>query len=168
MCPNIAFAVSFLWQFMQNPRRLHLEAVKRVFRYLRGMRHHSLVISDGGNLKWTGNSQDGLQGFCDTDWASQEHCHSTSGYVFTIDGGDVSWSLMKQGIVALSTTKAEYISLMHAMKEALWIHAFLAEIMRPLHHLTKLFCDNQSAIAISKNDQYHACTKHIDIQHHFM
>ena len=111
---------------------------------------------------------DGLQGFCDADWTLQEHCHPTSGYVFMIDGRAMSWSLKKQGIIALSTTKAEYISLTHTAKEALWIWAFLAEIVRPLHHPTTLFCDNQSAIAITKNDQYHACTKHIDIRHHFI
>ena len=93
--PNIVFAVSFLLQFMQNPGRLHWEAVKRVFRYLRGMCDHSLIISDGGNLKWTRNSQDGLQSFCDANWASQEHHHSTSSYIFMIDGGAMSWSSKK-------------------------------------------------------------------------
>ena len=126
------------------------------------------MIGSGGNPKWTRNSQDGLQGFCDANWASQEHHHSTSGYIFTIDGGAMSWSSKKQGIVALLMTKAKYVSLMHAAKEALWIQAFLTEIMKPLHHPTKLFCNNQSAIAISKNDWYHAHTKHINIRHHFI
>src|SRR5882672_2175112 len=144
MWPNITFSVSFLLQFMQNPGRPHWEVVKRVFRYLRGTRDYSLVIGSSGCLEWTGGSQDGLQGFCDADWASQEHCHSTSGYVFTIDGGAMSWSSKKQGIVALSTTEAEYVSLTHAMKETLWLRAFLAEIARPLRHPTTLFCDNQS------------------------
>jgi len=67
-----------------------------------------------------------LQGFCDADWASQEHHHSISGYVFIVDGGAVSWSSKKQSLVTLSTTEAEYISLMHAAKETLWIRAFLA------------------------------------------
>jgi len=168
MWPDITFSVSFLLQFMQNPGRPHWEVVKRVFRYLRGTRDYSLVIGSSGCLEWTGGSQDGLQGFCDADWASQEHRHSTSGYVFTIDGGAMSWSSKKQGIVALSTTEAEYVSLTHAAKETLWLRAFLAEIARPLRHPTTLFCDNQSAITVMKNNQYHARTKHIDIRHHFI
>src|SRR5882724_3510043 len=99
MHPNIAFVVSFLSQFMQNSGRPHWEAVKRVFRYLRGMHDYSLVTSDGRNLKWTSNSQDGLQGFCDTEWASQEHHHLTGGYIFMIDSGAMSWSSKKQGII---------------------------------------------------------------------
>ena len=108
---------------MQNLGRPHWEAVKRVFRYLGGTRDHSLVISDVGHLKWMTNR---LQGFCDADWASQEHHHSISGYVFIVDGGAVSWSSKKQSLVTLSTTEAKYISLMHAAKETLWIRAFLA------------------------------------------
>ena len=132
------------------------------------MQNHSLVISNVRYLKQTKDGQSGLQGFCDTDWASQEHHHSISSYVFMIDGGAVSWSSEKQSLVSLSTTEAEYISLMHAAKEALWIQTFLVEIARPLCHPTTLFCDNQSAIAILKNTQYHACTKHIDIRHHLI
>jgi len=75
----------------------------------------------------------------------------------------VSWSSKKQAIVALSTTEAEYISATHAAKEALWLHTFLAEIARPLNHPTTLFCNNQSAIAITKDDKYHVRTKHIDV-----
>ena len=63
----------------------------------------------------------GLKGFSDADGASQHHRHSISGYVFTIDGGAVSWSSKKQPLVALSMTEAEYIAAMHAAKEALWI-----------------------------------------------
>jgi len=157
MCPDITFAIAFLSQFMQNPGRTHWDAIKRIFRYLNGTKGHVLTFG-GGN-----NDQTSLHGFCDADWASQEHWHSTSGYVFTIDGGAVSWSSKKQAIVALSMTKAEYMSATHAAKEVLWLHTFLAEIARLLHHPTTLFCDNQSAIAVTKDNQYHACMKHIDV-----
>src|SRR5882724_13689551 len=75
---------------------------------------------------------------------------------------------LKQNIVALSTTEAKYVSVTHATKDALWLHTFLTEVARPLYHPTILFCDNQSSIAIMKDDQYHACTKHIDVRHHFI
>jgi len=79
-----------------------------------------------------------------------------------IDGYDPKkGETTKQNIVALSTSEAKYMSVTHATKEALWLHTFLTEVARPLYHPTILFCDNQSAIAIMKDDQYHACTKHI-------
>src|SRR5882724_1882757 len=68
---------------------------------------------------------------------------------------------LKQNIVALSTTEAKYVSVTHATKDALWLHTFLTEVARQLYHPTILFCDNQSGIAIMKDEQYHACTKHI-------
>jgi hypothetical protein len=115
-----------------------------------------------------GGTGKGLEAFSDADWASQEHRHSISGYVFTIGGGAVSWSSKKQAIVALSTTEAEYIAATHAAKEALWIRMFLAEIARPLDKPTTIHLDNVSAISITKNDEYHPRTKHIDIRYHFI
>ena len=91
-----------------------------------------------------------------------------SGYIFVVDGSAVSWSSKKQPIVALSTTEAEYIAWTHAAKEALWICMFIVEIAWPLQSPTILKCDNQSAICIAKNDQYHLHTKHIDIRFHFI
>jgi len=84
---DIAFAVSYLSQFIQNPRRLHWEAIKRVFCYLKGARNYILKIG--------GNGQHGLQGYCDADWALQQHHNSTSGYIFVVNGGAVSWSSKK-------------------------------------------------------------------------
>ena len=159
MCPNISFAVSFLAQFMQNPRRPHWEVVKQVFHYLKGMKDTCLVI---------GGSREGLEAYSDADWASQEHRHSISGYVFTIDGGAVSWSLKRQPIVALSTMEAEYIAATHAAKEALWICMFLTEIARPLVKPLTIHLDNFSATSITKNDGYHPRTKHIYIWYHFI
>ena len=157
--PDISFAVSSLAQFMQNPGRPHWEVLKRVFRYLKGTKDLKLVI---------GGSQGGLEAFSDADWASQEHRHSISGYVFTIDGGVVSCSLKKQPIVALSMTEAEYIAATHATKEALWIRTFLGEITCPLVKPITIHLDSISAISITKNDEYHLCTKHIDIRYHFI
>jgi len=107
------------------------------------------------------NSQCRLLGYCDTDWTLQWHCHSTSGYIFMVNGSVVSWSSKKQPIVVLSTTKVEYIAATHAAMEALWIHMFIVEIAWPLSSPTILKCDNQSAICVTKNDQYHSHTKHI-------
>ena len=85
-----------------------------------------------------------------------------------MDRGAVSWNSRKQALVSLSTTESEYVAVTHAAKEAIWIRMFLGDILRPLTKPMVLYCDNQSAIAVAKNDQYHACTKHIDIRYHFI
>ena len=80
----------------------------------------------------------------------------------------MSWNLRKQAIILLSTTESEYVAMTHAAKEAIWIRMFLGEVLRPLSKLMLLYCNNQSDIAVAKHDQFHACTKHIDIRYHFI
>ena len=93
---------------------------------------------------------------------------SATGFTFLIDGGAVSWSLKKQEIVSLSTMESEYVAAMHGMKEGLWLQSLLAEIFEPFTDATTLFSDNQSAIALTRDHQYHARTKHIDVHYHFI
>ena len=80
---DIAFAVSLLSQFLENPGELHWKAVKRVMRYLNGMKNYKLTLR---------RNHDSLLGYADADWASQDHRHSISAYIFQIDGGSISWS----------------------------------------------------------------------------
>ena len=110
--PDIAFAVSLLSQFLENPGEIHWKAVKRVMRYLNRTKNYKLTL---------GRNHDGLLGYADADWASQDHRHSISAYIFQINGGSISWSCQKQNVVALSSTEAEFIALTHATKEALWL-----------------------------------------------
>ena len=144
--PDIAFATSALAQFMQSPTRIHWEAAKRVARYLKSTRDLELTYSTRNEM---------LVGYSDADHTSQPHRHSTSGYVFLIGGGAVTWSSKKQPIITLSTTEAEYIAAAHAMKEAMWLRTFVGELTTLLSTLTTIFCDNQVAIALSKDGQYH-------------
>jgi len=111
--------------------------------------------------------QSGLEGFTDADGASQEHRHAISGHAMLIDGGAMSWSSKKQELITLLTMEAEYVTATHAAKEVIWLHRLIGEIFRPLH-LTPLYLDSQTAIALTKDDSYHARTKHIDIQYHFI
>ena len=108
--PDIAFATSTVAQFSDNPGWAHWEAVKRIYRYLKGTR--DLVLTYGGDKR-------GLVGYVDADGASQEHRRAISGYVFMVDGGAVSWSSRKQELVTLSTAEAEYVAQTHAAKEAI-------------------------------------------------
>lgn len=107
-------------------------------------------------------------GYTDADGMSQEDRRAVSGYAFMLDGGAISWSSKRQELVSLSTTEAEYVAATHAAKEALWLRSLVGELFGAMADPLTLFSDNQSAIAIAKNPQYHARTKHIDIRFHFI
>jgi hypothetical protein len=109
-----------------------------------------------------------LEGFTDADGASQEHRRAISGHAFLINGGAVSWSSRKQELVTLSTAEAEYVAATHAAKEAIWLRRFIGELFSPISAPTTLYCDNQAAVALASNGNYHARTKHIDIRYHFI
>lgn len=158
--PDAVFAVGILSQFMQNPGPAHWEALKWVIVYLRSMKE--LWLTFGGQNKTL------VEGFADADWASQSDRHSISGFSFHMGQGAVSWSSKKQHIIVLSSTEAEYIAQTHAMKEALWICGFLKEIGWPQVEPMNLNCDNQGAIALAKDNKFHARTKHINIYYHFV
>jgi hypothetical protein len=158
-CPDALCATGILAQFMQNPGWTHWKALKRVIRYLYTTRDFWLTF---GGIEGT------LEGFSDADWASQSHRHSISGYAFRMGKGAVTWSSKKQAVVALSSTEAEYIAQTHAAKELIWLRTFLGEINVPITTPITLHCDNQGAIALSKDNKFHARTKHIDIRYHFI
>jgi hypothetical protein len=109
-----------------------------------------------------------LQGFTDADGASQEHRHAISGYAFLIDGGAISWSSRKQELVMLSTAEAEYVAATHAAKECIWLHRLIGELFPSIISKTTLLCDNQAALTLATDDNYHARTKHIDLRYHFI
>ena len=137
----------------------HWDAVRRVYRYLISTKE--LHLTYGGEVK-------PLAGYTDADRSMAEDHRAISGYAFLIDGGAVSWSSKKQEIVSLSTTESKYIAATHAAKEALWLHSLISELFAPLAQPVTLFSDNQSTIALAKDHQYHAHTKHIDVHFHFI
>ena len=159
--PDIAFAMSIVAQFSENPGWAHWEAVKRIYKYLLGT--NELELTYGGE-------QRGLEEYVDADGALQEHRRAITGYVFMIDsdGGAVSWSSKKQELVTLSTTEAEYVAQTHAAKEAIWFRRLLTDLFDSVDTPTTLFSDSKSAIALAKDGHYHARTKHIDIRYHFI
>jgi hypothetical protein len=109
-----------------------------------------------------------LVGYADADGSMTEDRRAITGYTFLIDSGAVSWSSKKQEIVSLLTMESEYVAATHGMKEALWLRNLLAEVFEPLGDATTLFLDNQSAIALTRDHQFHAHTKHIDVRYHFI
>jgi hypothetical protein len=112
-CPDAAFAIGVLSQFIQNPGPAHWEGLKRVINYLGCTKN--LWLTFGGKENTL------VEGFCDSDWASQKHRHSISGYSFHFRMGAITWSSKKQNTIALSSTEAKYIAQTHAAKEAIWL-----------------------------------------------
>jgi hypothetical protein len=157
--PDIAFAVATVARFAANPGPAHWEAVKRIFRYLSGTR--DLWLSYG-------ESKRALEGYADADGSMNEDRRAISGYAFLIDGGAVLWSSKRQEIVSLSTTESEYVAATHGGKEAIWLRSLISEVFGPLKDATTLFSDNQAAIALTRDHQYHARTKHIDVRYHWI
>ena len=159
--PDIAFAVTLLSQYLQNPGRAHWEQAKRAIRYLKGTRDCELVFGPNG----------GVEGFSDANWGNDiDDRHSICGYVYMLNGGAISWSSKKQSVVALSSTEAEYIGLTHAAKEATWIRHLLSKLYSPriLDYPVILHCDNKSAIELASNATFHSRTKHIAIHYHWI
>jgi hypothetical protein len=110
--PDISFAIQTLSRFSMKPGVAHWEAVKHVFRYLKGMMDLWLLF---------GQDKINLTGYADADGSLAEDRHTISGYAFIIHGGTICWSAKCQEIVSLSTTESEYIAITHTAKEALWL-----------------------------------------------
>lgn len=161
--PDLAAAVGVVSRFMESPGVAHWQAVKRIFRYLRGTTDMALELGgcdDGGVV---------LQGFCDSDWGGDpDSRRSTTGYIFSLGTGSISWSSKRQATVALSSTEAEYVAASFATREVLWLRTLLEEIGCKQERPTLVRSDNQGAIALVRNPVHHQRTKHIAIQHHFV
>jgi hypothetical protein len=145
-------------KFNSEPTEAHLTAVKRIFRYLKG------TISLSLHYKTT---EEMMFGYSDADWANDlDDRRSTSGNVFIMSGGAVSWLSQKQTTVALSTAEAEYMALGLAVQEAIWLRRLLRDLNVATTEPTRIHEDNQGAIAMTKNPVGHKRNKHIDIKHH--
>ena len=157
--PDIAYAVSAISQYSTNPGAAHWTAVRRIFRYLAGTQTLGLRYGAGD-----------CPGYTDADWGTGEDRKSIGGYAFLINGAAVAGMSKKQASVALSSTEAEYMALTQGVKESLWLGELLHDIEALQHQqaIRQIQCDNQGAIALTKNPEYHARTKHIDIQFHFI
>lgn len=158
--PDISYAVSLISRYMEHPKESHLKVAKRILRYLKGTTELGLFYRKGDDLS--------LMGFTDSDYAGDfDDRKSTSGYVFMIGSGVVSFSSKKQPIVTLSTTEAEYVAATSGACQAIWLKRILEELQFG-QGAVPIFCDNSSTIKLSKNPVLHGRTKHIDVRYHFL
>lgn len=159
--PDIAFAVSALSRYNTCYGKAHWNAVKRLLRYIKG------TIDMKLSYRKIDDSE--MVGYCDADHAGDlDERRSTTGYVFQLQGGAVSWATRKQPTIALSSTEAELMSMVAAIQEAIWLKRFECEIFLNAPKTIQLFCDNQGAIQVATNNNYSARTKHIDVKKHFV
>jgi hypothetical protein len=158
--PDIAYAISQVSQFNSVPTTEHEIVAKRILRYFNGTKDLGIRFDGASGLR--------LEAYSDSDWGASEDRRSISEYIFILAGGAISWQSKKQSTVASSSTEGEYMALLQAVKEIIWIQRFLSDIGREAENQDLIKEDNQGAIALAHNPQYHARTKHIDIQYHFV
>jgi hypothetical protein len=161
--PDLTYSVCLVARFMDKPTEMHMMAVKRIMRYLKGTLTHGVMYKHKPDGKFE------LIGWSDSDYAGDLNDRkSTSGYVFMLGTGAVSWSSKKQPIVTLSTTEAEYVAAAACACQCIWMRAVLEHLQVKQNEGTVILCDNSSSIKLSKNPVMHGRCKHIDVRFHFL
>ena len=157
--PDIAYAVCRLSRYTQNPNHEHWAAIIRLIKYLRGTMNYGILYSGFPTV---------LEGYSDANWISDsDEIKSTSGYIFILGGGVVSWKSSKQSLIARSTMESEFIALNLAGYEADWLRNFLIEIplgIKPTPPIS-MHCDCQAAISTAKNKSFNGKNRHIRLRH---
>lgn len=156
--PDIIHAVVSLSRFNKKCTQEHWKAAKRVLRYLHGTQFAGIKYGGGA-----------LEGYSDAEWCG-DHVdrRSVGGYVFKLYGGAISWQSKKQSTTAQSSTEAEYIAVNGAAREFVWLKRMLCEVGMEVENPFKLYEDNLGCIHLSKNPEFHARSKHIDVKHHYI
>ncbi|GAA0187557.1 transmembrane signal receptor [Lithospermum erythrorhizon] len=160
--PDIMHATCLISRYMSSPTELHMQAAKRVLRYLKGTMQLGILYQ---RSKIEGE----LLVFTDSDYAGDyDDRKSTSGFAFILNSGAVAWGSKKQPIVTLSTTEAEYVAATACACQLIW----MKRIMKILNYAAKtcieVNCDNSSTIKLSKNPVMHGLCKHIDVRYRFL
>jgi hypothetical protein len=157
--PDIAFVLGTLSRFTSRPQLHHQAALQRLLRYLKATQTYQITYRTGQ-----------LIGYTDADFGGSvvtDGAYSTSGYIFQLAGAPISWSSKRQGEIATSTTHAEYIGQYNAILHLQWLRTFLAETNLFQSPVTNIMADNQSAIALSHNPEFHKRTKHFNVKFHY-
>lgn len=158
---DISFTLQLLSQFMQLPTTIHMQAAKRVLRYLNASPGQGLLLAHNCTAK--------LTAYCDSDWASCPiSCRSTTGFRILLGNSPISWKSEKQQVVAQSSAEAEYRAMALTVCEVTSLFSLLKDLGIKHLVLATLKCDNQAAIAIVSNPVHRVKTKHIEVDCHFI
>jgi hypothetical protein len=143
--------------------------LKRILRYLKGTKKLGIKYSSA-TPQHVGQQQNTnlFYGYADAAYANTDEYKSTSGYVFVAGGGSITWKSKKQSTVALSSTEAEYIALAEAGREACWLRTLYDELGYTQESPNIIKGDNDGAIAMARNPQFHNRAKHIATRWHWI
>nr|GEW06400.1 putative reverse transcriptase, RNA-dependent DNA polymerase, Gag-polypeptide of LTR copia-type [Tanacetum cinerariifolium] len=154
--PDVTYAINVLSQFVSDPRQNHLEAAKRVLRYLKGTPGKGILLPREGPTT--------LTAYCHSDWLGCPFTRrSKTGYLLLFSSGPISWKTKKHSVVSRSSAEAEYRAMASTVSEIIWVRWLLKDMQVQLTTPTSLFCDNQAARHIANNPVYHERTKHVEM-----
>ncbi|CAN0847094.1 Retrovirus-related Pol polyprotein from transposon RE1 [Linum grandiflorum] len=161
MRPDIQYAMSYLCQFVESPKQEHLDALKRVLRYVKS--------ASGQGLHFSSNNSLVLEAYCDTDWGGCALTRrSTTEYFIKMGDSPIAWRTKKQQVVSRSLAEAEYQAMATTVSEVVWLRHLLKEFGVDVTEGTRLYCDNQAALHIASNPVFHERTKHVEMDCHFV
>ncbi|GJU77338.1 retrovirus-related pol polyprotein from transposon TNT 1-94 [Tanacetum coccineum] len=158
--PDLVQAVCYCARYQARPTQKHLKEVKRIFKYLKGTINMGLWYPKDSGFKLTAFSDADHAGCIDTR-------KSTSGGIQFLGDKLVSWMSKKQNCTAMSSAEAEYVALSASCAQVMWMRTQLKDYGFNYNKIP-LYCDSQSAIAISCNPVQHSRTKHIHTRYHFI
>ncbi|GKC62159.1 retrovirus-related pol polyprotein from transposon TNT 1-94, partial [Tanacetum coccineum] len=158
--PDIVQAVCYCARHQARPTEKYLKEVKRIFRYLRGTIHMGLWYLRGSGFELTSFSDANHAGCIGTRKSTSERIQ------FLFDKL-VSWMSKKQDCTAMSSAEAKYVALSASCAQVMWMRTQLQDYGFKYNKIP-LYCDSQSAIAISCNPVQHSRTKHIHTRYHFI
>ena len=154
--PDISFAFGVLSRFMSLPEQAHMRAAKGVLRYLCGTARLGVAYA----------SSEPLQGYVAADWAGDVDVRrSTTGFIFTVNGGSVAWERKRQSTVATFTAEAEHVAAAMATKKALWLRKLLG-VLDVDGEAVLMGEDNQPCLALINNSAATGRTNHVDFAYH--
>lgn len=162
--PDLAFSVGVIRRFMNKPKKTHMQAAKRVIRYIKG-------IVDYGYLFPTGRKKTTMEatGYTNSNYGGDPtQRNNTSGYIFMLNDSPISWCSKTQSVVALSSCEAEYITGSFATCQGVWVKELMEELKMAIESSIQLRIDNVSAIDLAKNPISHGRIKHIEVKFHFL
>ncbi|GJV93957.1 zinc finger, CCHC-type containing protein [Tanacetum coccineum] len=157
--PDIAYAVGRLGRFTSNPSRQHWQAITRVFKYLKGTMNYGLSYVGYPSV---------LEGYSNANWINHvEDSSSTSGWVFLLGGGAISWASKKQTCITGSTMESEFVALAAAGKEAEWLRNLIHEIPIWPKPISPIFIHYDSAATLAKaySQMYNGKSRHLGVRH---
>ena len=158
---DIYYVVNKVYQFMHTPTEGHWATVKCLLWYLKGMTLFGLHFTHGSSLS--------LHGFTDADWANSINDRkSIKAYILFLGTTPILWKFDKQRIVARSFIGDKYKALTDDIIEVFWLHYLLWDLCFSPSFVTIIWCDNLGATYLSANSIFHAHTKHVEVDYHFV